>query len=86
MPIARGLYLKYKLLFIFDNATNHAIYGKDVLQVAYMNKSPRDQQTFLQVRWYEAANGDINKQEMYLLTKNLITGQSTKVQKKSRLF
>lgn len=32
---------------MFDNAINHAVYIKDVLQVAYMNKRPKDQQHFL---------------------------------------
>lgn len=31
--IALALYLRYKLLFIFDHATSHSIYAKDVLQV-----------------------------------------------------
>lgn len=40
LPIKEVLYLKYELLFIFDNyATSHAIYAKDVLQVMYMNKN-----------------------------------------------
>lgn len=46
--IVEVLYLGYKLLFMFNNTTSHAIYAKDVLQVMHMNKSPRDQQLFLQ--------------------------------------
>lgn len=38
LPIGKALYLKYELLFIFNNATNYAIYAKDVLQVIYINK------------------------------------------------
>lgn len=33
------LYSDYKLLFIFDNATSHAVYAKDALQIENMNKS-----------------------------------------------
>lgn len=40
LPIAESLYSNYKLLFMFDNATNHSIYAKNVLRVAHMNKKP----------------------------------------------
>ena len=48
LSIAEALYLRYELLFIFDNAISYTIYAKDVLQVAHINKSPRSQQPFLQ--------------------------------------
>ena len=32
------LYLKYELLFIFDNAISHIIYAKNILQIKYINK------------------------------------------------
>lgn len=38
LPIAEALYPGYLLLFLFDNATSHSIYAKDVLQVKDMNK------------------------------------------------
>ena len=41
---------------MFDS---HAIYAKDALQVTHMNKSPGDQQLFLQAGWYKADNGKI---------------------------
>lgn len=66
---------------MFDNATSYAIYTKDALQVAHINKGLRGPQLFLQARQYKAANGKIITQKMCLLTKNPITGQSTKVQK-----
>ena len=47
LPIAKPLYLGYELLFIFDNATSHAIYVKDTLQVMHINKGPKGQQSFL---------------------------------------
>ena len=40
LPIAEVLYPRYELLFMFDNATSHAIYAKDELQVTHMNKRP----------------------------------------------
>ena len=38
--IGEALYPEYELLFMFDNATSHAIYAKDVLQVTHINKKP----------------------------------------------
>ena len=81
LPIAEALYPGYELLFMFDNATSHAIYAKDALQVTHMNKGPGGQQPFLRAGWYEAANGEIITQELCLLTENPTTGKSTKVQK-----
>lgn len=66
---------------MFDSATSHAIYAKEALQVAHMNKFPGGKQLFLQAGQYKLANKDITTQEMSLLTKNPLTGQSTKVQK-----
>ena len=37
--IAEAFYLRYSLLFLFDNATSHLVYAKDALQVQEMNKS-----------------------------------------------
>ena len=39
LPIGEALYPSYELLFMFDNATSHAVYVKDALQVGNMNKS-----------------------------------------------
>lgn len=47
LPIAESLYSGYELLFIFDNATSHSIYIKDVLQGAYINKGLDGQQLLL---------------------------------------
>lgn len=35
------------------------IYAKDVLQVADINKEPREQQLFLRPGWYKMTNRDI---------------------------
>ena len=82
LPIAEALYLGYELLFMFDNAISHAIYAKDVLQVAHMNKRPGGQQPFLRPNWYKLTDGEIITQDMYLLSKNPTTSQSNKVQKR----
>lgn len=47
LSIVEALYLGYKLLFLFDNTTNHTIYTKNLLKVAYMNNGQEDQQLFL---------------------------------------
>ena len=81
LPIGEALYPGYELLFMFDNATSHAVYAKDALQVAHMNKGPGGQQPFLRAGWYKGVGGEIITQEMYILSKNLTTGQSNRVQK-----
>ena len=81
LPIAEALYPEYEILFMFDNATSHAIYAKDALQVAQMNKGPGRQQLFLRQGWYAAPDGEIITQEMCLLSENPTTGQSSRVQK-----
>lgn len=71
LPIAEALYPGYELLFMFDNATSHAIYAKDELQVAHMNKGPGGQQPFLRAGWYQNI----------ILVENPTNGQSQKIQK-----
>ena len=44
---------------MFDNATSHAIYARDALQVAHMNKGPGGQQPFLHAGWYKGVDGEI---------------------------
>ena len=82
LPIAEVLYPGYELLFMFDNATSHAIYIKDALQVAHINKSPRSQHSFLQADWYKNIDREIITQKMYTLVKNPTNGQSQKIQKR----
>ena len=45
LPIAEALYLGYSLLFLFDNATNHSVYIKDILYVKNINKGIKNQQS-----------------------------------------
>lgn len=52
LPIAEAFYPSYSLLFLFDNATNHSIYIKDVLQVKDINKGAGGQQLQLCNRWF----------------------------------
>ena len=59
LPIGEALYPGYELLFMFDNATSHAIYAKDALQVVHMNKEPSGQQPFLHASWYKGVDGEI---------------------------
>lgn len=47
LPIEEALYSEYKLLFIFDNAINYAVYAKYALQVAHMNQGLKNQPPFL---------------------------------------
>ena len=54
--IRETLYPGYKLLFLFDNATNYSIYILDILQVVYMNKRPGDQQPFLRPGSFMGSN------------------------------
>lgn len=49
---------------MFDNATSHAIYTKNALQVTHMIKGLGGQQLFLRVGWYKAVNGEIITQEL----------------------
>ena len=81
LPIAEALYPGYELLFMFDNATSHAIYAKDALQVTHMNKGPGGQQSFLRAGWYQNIDGEIITQEMHTLVDNPTNGQSQKIQK-----
>lgn len=82
LPIVEALYPGYELLFIFDNATNHVIYAKNILQAMHINKGPRNQQFFLQIEWYKAANKKIITQKLCLLTKNLTIDKLIKIQKR----
>ena len=42
-----ALYLRYELLFIFNNITSYIIYAKDILQVTQINKGLEGQKSFL---------------------------------------
>ena len=81
LPIAEDLYPGYELPFMFDNATSHAIYAKDALQVMHVNKGPGGQQPFLRAGWYQSTDGEIVTQEMHTLIENPSNGQSQKIQK-----
>ncbi len=61
LSIAETLYLGYLLLFLFDNATSHSVYAKDVLQVKDMNKGIRGQQPRLRNGWFNHRNDQIDQ-------------------------
>lgn len=42
MLIIKIFYLKYLLLFLFDNKTNHFVYINSVLQVKNINKKTKN--------------------------------------------
>ena len=50
--IAKALYPKYFLLFIFNNATSHSVYAKNALQVKDPNKDVGGKQPQLRNGWY----------------------------------
>lgn len=53
LPIAEALYPGYSLLFLFDNATSHAVYAQDALHTGQMNKGVGGQQPWLRNGWFE---------------------------------
>ena len=44
---------------MFNNTTSNAIYAKDVLYVAHMNKEPKRQQSLLRLDWYKSTDREI---------------------------
>lgn len=49
LPIAKALYPRYQLLFLYDNATCYLVFILDVLQVDEINKKSRSQQNFFKI-------------------------------------
>lgn len=52
LSIREGLYPRYSLLFLFDNATKHSVYVKDILRVKNINKAIGSKQPQLHNEWY----------------------------------
>lgn len=52
LAIVEILYLRYSILFIFDNITSHLVYIKDSLCTYKMNKKPSDKQVIFCNSWY----------------------------------
>ena len=52
LPIARALYPRYSLCFLFDNATSHSVFALDALDVKAMRKRPGGKQSFLRDGWF----------------------------------
>lgn len=53
LPIDQALYPKYQIIFMFDNAKNHAVFAKHAVWVASMSKRLGGVQSFLYGEWYE---------------------------------
>ena len=66
---------------MFDNATSHAVYAKDALQIENMNKGSGGQQPFLRPGWYTGANGEIITQQMCYLRLDSQTSEVSYIQK-----
>ena len=52
LPIAKALYPGYSFCFLFDNATSHFVYIKDVLQIKDINKRVGGKQLILRNKWF----------------------------------
>ena len=84
LPPAQFLYPGYDLVFLFDNATSHAIYAKDALRVSNMGKGEGNQQGFLRPGWYrDQVTGEKVTQAMWLWETDPLStsGEKKKVQK-----
>ena len=71
MRIAKALYPKYSLLFLFDNATSHSVYAKDAFQVQEMNKGVGGKQAQLRNGWFERGEVRVEQPMNY----NEVNGQ-----------
>lgn len=58
LPIAEALHPGYLLLFLFDNATSHAVYADNALRTVQMNKSSGGKQIWLRNGWYKNEEGE----------------------------
>ena len=66
IPIAEALYPGYSFLFMFDNATSHAVYAADALCSGNMNKSSGGKQPLLRNGWFEIDGIRYSQQMSYL--------------------
>lgn len=80
-----ALYPGYQFLFLFDNATSHAIYAEDALRVVKMNKSTRGQQPFLRDGWFEKDNQRY-PQPINFLKQDPLSGQVITTQKRIQMI
>lgn len=61
LPIAEVLYLGYSLFFLFNNATSHLVYAKDVLQAQEMNKGTGGKQVQLRNGWFDCKDTRVDQ-------------------------
>lgn len=50
--IAKALYPKYLLFYLFDNVANHSFYAKNVFQFKDINKKYNKKQSILYNKWF----------------------------------
>lgn len=81
LPIVEALYPGYGFLFLFDNATSHAIYADNALRTTKMNKGEGGQQPLLRDGWYLNDQGLIVSQPMYYIEEDPATGLVQKIPK-----
>ena len=73
VPIAKAFYPGYSFLFMFDNATSHAVYAKNALCTRNMNKSSEGKQALLRDDWFEIENVRYPQQMSYLTQDGTLT-------------
>ena len=70
IPIAEALYPGYSFMFMFDNATSHAVYAENALCAGNMNKSSGGKQALLRDGWFETEDGLRHSQQMSYLAQD----------------
>ena len=60
-------------MFLFDNATNHFIYTKNVFQVKEMNKKIGKKQSWLCNKWFDYKNIEITHFMIFFNKKKEVT-------------
>jgi hypothetical protein len=81
-PIATALYPGYQFLFLFDNATSHAVYAHDALRVVNINKGTGGQQPLLR----DGDGEEIVLQQMYDIEVDPATGNVEKSPKEFKEY
>lgn len=86
--IAEAFYLGYSFLFMFDNATSHAVYAKNALCARNINKSSGGKQVLFRDGWFETDNDICCPQQMSYLAQDdsLIPKSIQRVLEEKRLW
>lgn len=83
--IATALYPGYQFLFLFDNATSHAIYSENTLRVSKINKGTGGQQLFLRNEWFEK-DEHYHSQPMSFFKQDSLIENGFTIQKKVQMI